>query len=66
MSSGSIPAFSISMRSSYGVIEHWGRGLSLIFEECERAGLQQPKVTDERGVVRVTFYIYNEKIAIIV
>ena len=38
-----------------GVIEHWGRGLSLIFEECERAGLQQPKVTDERGVVRVTF-----------
>lgn len=38
-----------------GVIEHWGRGLSMIFEECERAGLPQPKVTDERGVVRVTF-----------
>jgi len=38
-----------------GVIEHWGRGLSMIFEECKRAGLQQPAVTDERGVVRVTF-----------
>ena len=38
-----------------GVIEHWGRGLSLIFEECERAGLPHPVVTDERGVVKVTF-----------
>ena len=38
-----------------GVIEHWGRGLSMIFEECERAGLPQPIITDERGVVRVTF-----------
>ncbi len=38
-----------------GVIEHWGRGLSMIFEECNRAGLSQPTVTDERGVVRVTF-----------
>ena len=38
-----------------GVIEHWGRGLSMIFEDCKRAGLQQPTVTDERGVVKVTF-----------
>ena len=38
-----------------GVIEHWGRGLSMIFEECKRAGLQQPTITDERGVVKVTF-----------
>lgn len=38
-----------------GVIEHWGRGLSMIFEECERAGLPQPKITDERGVVKVIF-----------
>lgn len=38
-----------------GVIEHWGRGLSMIFEECKRAGLQQPMITDERGVVKVTF-----------
>ncbi len=38
-----------------GIIEHWGRGLSMIFEDCKRAGLQQPIVTDERGVVRVTF-----------
>ena len=37
------------------VIKHWGRGLSMIFEECERTGLQQSKVTVERGVVRVTF-----------
>ncbi len=36
-----------------GVIEHWGRGLSMIFEECKRAGLPQPTVTDERGVVRL-------------
>ena len=27
----------------------------MIFEECERARLPQPTVTDERGVVRVTF-----------
>lgn len=38
-----------------GVIEHWGRGLSMIFEECKRAGLPQPIVTDERGVVKVIF-----------
>ncbi len=38
-----------------GVIEHWGRGLDMIFEECNRAGLPQPTVTDEMGVVRVTF-----------
>ena len=38
-----------------GVIEHWGRGLSMIFEECKRAGLPQPTVTDERGVVKVIF-----------
>lgn len=38
-----------------GVIEHWGRGLSLIFEECKRARLPQPTITDERGVVKVTF-----------
>lgn len=38
-----------------GVIEHWGRGLSMIFEECKRVGLPQPRVTDERGVVKVIF-----------
>ncbi len=38
-----------------GIIEHWGRGLSMIFDECNRIGLPQPIVTDERGVVRVTF-----------
>lgn len=38
-----------------GVIEHWGRGLSMIFEDCERAGLPQPVVSDEKGVVRVVF-----------
>lgn len=38
-----------------GVIEHWGRGLSMIFEDCKCAGLQQPIVTDERGMVKVTF-----------
>ncbi len=27
----------------------------MIFEECKRAGLTQPTVTDERGVVKVTF-----------
>lgn len=27
----------------------------MIFEECKRAGLQQPMITDERGVVKVTF-----------
>lgn len=38
-----------------GMIEHWGRGLNMIFEECNRVGLPQPTVTDEMGVVRVTF-----------
>lgn len=38
-----------------GVIEHWGRGLDMIFEECKRVGLPQPTVTDEMGVVRVIF-----------
>lgn len=38
-----------------GVIEHWERGLSMIFEDCKQAGLKQPIVTDEKGVVRVTF-----------
>lgn len=38
-----------------GVIEHWGRGLSMIFEECKRIGLPQPTVTDERGIVKVKF-----------
>ena len=38
-----------------GVIEHWGRGLSMIFEECKRARLPQTIVTDERGVVKVIF-----------
>jgi len=38
-----------------GVIEHWGRGLSMIFEECNRARLPQPTVTNERGIVRVVF-----------
>ena len=27
----------------------------MIFEECKRAGLPQPTVTDERGVVKVIF-----------
>jgi len=27
----------------------------MIFEDCKRAGLPQSTVTDERGVVRVTF-----------
>ena len=27
----------------------------MIFEDCKRAGLQQPIVTDERGMVKVTF-----------
>lgn len=37
------------------LIENWGRGLPMIFEECKRVGLPQPKVTDERGVVKVIF-----------
>ena len=27
----------------------------MIFEECKRVGLPQPRVTDERGVVKVIF-----------
>ena len=51
------PPNEIIARGMYysGVIEHWGRGLAMIFEECNRAGLPQPTVTDEMGVVRVTF-----------
>ena len=38
-----------------GFIEHWGRGLSMMANECERVGLPQPKISDKGSVVKVIF-----------
>jgi ATP-dependent DNA helicase RecG len=38
-----------------GLIEHWGRGLSLMNKECERVGLPSPRITDDGFMVTVTF-----------
>ena len=38
-----------------GLIEHWGRGLSMMANECERVGLPQPKISDKGSVVKVIF-----------
>lgn len=44
-----------------GLIEHWGRGLSLMNTECERAGLPTPIITDNGFSVKVVFKRQAEK-----
>ena len=38
-----------------GLIENWGRGLSLMFDECGRAGLEAPTILDNGNFVKVIF-----------
>ena len=38
-----------------GLIEHWGRGLSMMNNECERVGLPVPRITDNGFMVKVIF-----------
>ena len=36
-------------------MEHWGRGLSMMNNECERVGLPAPRMTDNGFMVKVIF-----------
>jgi len=38
-----------------GLIEHWGRGLSMMKSECEKAGLTKPQIIDNGFMVKVVF-----------
>lgn len=38
-----------------GLIEHWGRGLSMMAKECERVGLPSPKFYSDGSIVKITF-----------
>lgn len=38
-----------------GLIEHWGRGLSMMNNECEKAGLIKPQIIDTGFIVKVVF-----------
>ncbi len=38
-----------------GLIEHWGRGLSMMSKECEMAGLPKPQIKDNGFMVKVVF-----------
>ncbi len=38
-----------------GLIEHWGRGLTMMSKECEKAGLPKPEIKDNGFMVKVTF-----------
>ena len=38
-----------------GLIEHWGRGLSMMSRECERVGLPAPTFNQDGIIVKTTF-----------
>jgi len=38
-----------------GLIEHWGRGLSMMKSECKKAGLDEIQITDNGYMVKVVF-----------
>ena len=38
-----------------GLIEHWGRGLSMMNNECERIGLPEHRITDNGFIVKAIF-----------
>lgn len=46
-----------------GLIESWGRGTIKIINECEKAGLPTPEITEMSGGIVVTLYkdIYNKE-----
>jgi hypothetical protein len=43
-----------------GLIEHWGRGLSLMDNECKRVELPVPQIYDDGFMVRVSFDRKNQ------
>ena len=48
-----------------GLIEHWGRGLSLMNDECDRVGLPKPRIIDNGFIIKVIFkrpYILTDHI----
>lgn len=38
-----------------GLIEHWGRGLSMMNNKCKNADLPKPKINDNGYMVKVIF-----------
>lgn len=38
-----------------GLIEHWGRGLSMMARECERVGLPVPSFSQDGVIVKISF-----------
>ncbi|MBC8181803.1 winged helix-turn-helix transcriptional regulator [candidate division KSB1 bacterium] len=42
-----------------GYIEIWGRGTLNIVDDCKKAGLPEPKFTDEWGGLAIIFYAGN-------
>ncbi|MCF0218866.1 MAG: hypothetical protein HUK14_03715 [Muribaculaceae bacterium] len=38
-----------------GLIENWGRGISMMNTECEKAGLSKPQIIDNGFMVKVVF-----------
>lgn len=42
------------------MLESWGRGLELMYNECTRVGLPTPTLSDNEGEVVVTFYFKKQ------
>ena len=38
-----------------GLIEQWGRGIALMFDECKRVNAPAPRINDDGFIVRVVF-----------
>ena len=38
-----------------GLIEQWGRGIALMFDECKRVNAPAPRISDDGFIVRVVF-----------
>lgn len=45
-----------------GLVEHWGRGLSMMAKECMRVGLPAPKFFSNGSIVKITFARPAERI----
>lgn len=38
-----------------GTTEHWGRGLALMYDECDRVGVERPRYFNTENFVRIVF-----------
>ena len=38
-----------------GTTEHWGRGLALMYDECDRTGVERPRYFNSENFVRIVF-----------